>query len=252
MRVKNGPVFACYIFNSSPKLSGLRPIIEVESALMTSPTSRRTVRLGSLLTGTRKIKDKVAGDLKPDISEDDFLDSIDSSSIVDWTMGDSSPPKIVGSSQFEGTPSKASAKGQKISKSPSGLVDSIDCELLEETSSPRLSIKQILSGRSHSKKKDKKHTFGSKNCENIPDVEVIRVNDPKKNRETHERIMSALGSAKKTSVKKLFNNFQKRSRNNEEPSEVAIEEFEGMSPLHRMHAISALEYICLLYTSRCV
>ncbi|SCU88567.1 LANO_0D02476g1_1 [Lachancea nothofagi CBS 11611] len=191
---------------------------------MTSPTSKKTVRLASLLNGSQSRKEENAQKIQPDVSADDFLDSIEETTIIDsdhhWITSGSSPLKMV---------SEDNSVNYQNTKSS-------DCEIVQEVQVPKVSLKQLLTGNVNSSKAKKSASDVASE-----EIEVVHANDPEKNRETHDRIMSALGSAKKTSVKDLFNNFQKRPRYVEERGPGSDNEVGEL--VKRMHEVSTLEVL---------
>ncbi|SCU95252.1 LADA_0G14510g1_1 [Lachancea dasiensis] len=181
---------------------------------MTSPTSRKTVRLASLLSGNKIVKTEGTGNFdKPDVSADDFLDGIEDYSTIPAADDDS----YVSDTNLN------------------------DCEVVHDPKTPKISLKDVLTGKVNKASKPVKN---SGNDAVIEDLEVLHVNDDQeKNREAHERIMSALGSAKKTNVRNLFGNFKKRPRgadSNEPKQDILVNE-----PLKRMHDISTLQEVVL-------
>ncbi|CUS24146.1 LAQU0S14e01156g1_1 [Lachancea quebecensis] len=215
---------------------------------MTSPTPRKTVRLGTLLSGNRKPKIELASNLHSDVSTDDFLDSIETSGVIDydnnWTTGDSSPLRIELNNQILSCVPDDIHSPQRRPSDQVGLPFISDCEVIAEPETPKLTVKQILSGRGQSGPTNKKTQSSSKTSGfKSEDLEVIHIKDSGKNRETHERIMSGLTSAKKTSVKKLFDNFQKRVRNQQEYQDIDGAEIMPSTPVKPLHGVSSLESI---------
>ncbi|CAR24712.1 Elg1p [Lachancea thermotolerans CBS 6340] len=213
---------------------------------MTSPTPRKTVRLGTLLSGNRKPKIELASDLHSDVSTDDFLDSIETSGIIDydnnWTTGDSSPLRIELNNQKISCATDDVHLPQREPPHRTSLPFVGDCEIIAEPGTPKLTVKQILSGKSQPGLGNKKTQPSSKtSCSKSEDLEVIHISDSGKNRETHERIMSGLTCTKKTSVKKLFDNFQKRNRNQEEYQEIDEVELVSTTPVKPLHEVSSLD-----------
>ncbi|SCV04502.1 LAME_0H18954g1_1 [Lachancea meyersii CBS 8951] len=192
---------------------------------MTSSTSKRTVRLASLLNGSQSHKRSTAErteHAQREVADDDFLDSIENSTVIEsdghWTNERSSPLKV--------------APGANTSIIQSDDRTS-DCEIVEELKPPKVSLRHLLTGKRKSDRGKKSTISGS-----IDDVQMTKANDSEKNREAHERIVSALESAKKTAVRDLFGGFQKRTRDSgENGSNVANSD---QIPLKRAHMISKL------------
>ncbi|CEP62901.1 Elg1p LALA0_S06e06436g [Lachancea lanzarotensis] len=163
---------------------------------MTSSTPKKSVRLATLLNGFRSQNQVHKEERQPEVAAEDFLDSIENSTVIDseglWVTEDSSPLKT-------SNDGKISAFNDDERTS--------DCEIVEELRPSKVSLKDLLSGKD---KTGRLKTVDT--AEIINDVHTTKVNDPNKNREAHERIVSALDSAKKTTVRDLFGGSKKKLR----------------------------------------
>ncbi|SCU83229.1 LAFA_0D02432g1_1 [Lachancea sp. 'fantastica'] len=192
---------------------------------MTSSTPKRSVRLASLLNGFRGQQQLHREEPQPEIAAEDFLDSIESSTVIDserlWTTENSSPLQ-------PSNDGKTTAFRDEDRTS--------DCEIVEESRPPKVSLRNLLSGKSKPDRPKQEEP-----AEAITDVQTTKINDPNKNRETHERIVSALDSAKKTTVRDLFGRFPKKLRDTSANELPALQK--PIGPLKRAHEASKAQML---------
>ncbi|SCU88539.1 LAMI_0D10462g1_1 [Lachancea mirantina] len=223
------------------------------------PTStKKTVRLRNLLDGNLRSSRAIPTEttessetLSTEIDEcEHFHESIEDSSMIDSTLTesiditqDSSPLKFSGEMETH----------CRVIQSPTPTEDPLDVKgnrngngtrVVNETSNkePKVNLRALLCGRSD--ERPKKTTTKMLPSKEDDDVQVVKVMDPTKNRDSHERLMNSLKNAKKTTLKSLFSNFSRpvqSSTDDGKPTEEIVNESNGS--LKRYHQISALDEV---------
>lgn len=239
---------------------------------MTTPTAKKTVRLGSLLDGNKKPK-KQALSAEGKEEFNDTMESIEDSSMLEFEdkafHDDSSPLK----SELLSTPNAKSIKDVLIGTKRREVAQAVLEETIPDDTaiitihdentngsnvgetasiSPKLALKDILSGKSSTLQQRQ----GKRRIEEeITEREIIDVEQlvsavesvENKNKMLHTRIMNSMTNAKKTPLKSLFYNFKKLDKS---PAQTEVEEQQGNPhkiPWSRCHGISKLNEISAPY-----
>lgn len=220
---------------------------------MTSPPTKRTVRLQSLLDGNRRPAPMQMETSHMLHEDDDTMESIEDLSMLDsniCALEDSSPPKadvqalnktMALKDILTGLPVPVHTRAREADKIT--LENKVNDKRLNSSSSgSKVALKQLLSGKASRDRKKKEDICTSDDLD-LEEIQVIELGNRAKSRETHERIIKSLSNTKKTSLKSLFSNFSKPVTNGNALNLTDISEPVSGAPISRYHEISTLSEI---------